>query len=166
MTKRRETEEDEKIHRSISDMVAALEAEDKQLEHIEGTQICSVCHGTGKGVGQERCPCCDGIGRMFVTDTSRKETLMPNPEPVLPLQGDRPELLKTREATHGRWKDNATLLMNFLNAWNEDKVGTFPPEVEAAVIMNLVKIARIGAGGYDPEHAEDIIGYTQLMQGK
>ncbi len=81
------------------------------------------------------------------------------------MAGDIGDMLAERAETHGDYVVTATIYADMVSAFMESCEATLTPQQFTAVMMILMKLARIGAGNPDEvDHWNDIIGYATLAK--
>lgn len=77
-----------------------------------------------------------------------------------------PELIQTREASHGKFEDNAALTVEIMECYRKSPHwNTAPPTVKVAVYMIVHKMSRALSGSvlFD-DHWKDVQGYASLVE--
>jgi hypothetical protein len=81
------------------------------------------------------------------------------------MAGDIGDMLAERAETHGDYGVTATIYAHMVSMFMQNRRSELTPEQMTAVLMILMKLARIGAGNPDEaDHWNDIIGYATLAK--
>lgn len=81
------------------------------------------------------------------------------------MAGDIHDVLAERAATHGDYSVTATIYAHMVSMFMQNRKSELTTEQMTAVLMILMKLARIGSGNPDEiDHWNDIIGYATLAK--